>query len=64
MASTRPNVFVDVNIFVDISEKRQGWNNSLEVIAGIRKEKYMAQRLQYLNSVIPTVEIFMIIKVN
>jgi len=23
MASTRPNVFVDVNIFVDISEKRR-----------------------------------------
>jgi predicted nucleic acid-binding protein len=40
MASTRPNVFVDVNIFVDISEMRQGWNNSFEVITGIRKEKY------------------------
>lgn len=40
MANTRPNVFVDVNIFVDISEKRQGWNNSLEVISGIRKGKY------------------------
>ncbi|MEM3065624.1 MAG: hypothetical protein QW177_09710 [Candidatus Nitrosotenuis sp.] len=40
MANTKPNVFVDVNIFVDISEKRQGWNNSFEVINGIRKGKY------------------------
>lgn len=40
MASTRPSIFVDVNIFVDVSEKRQGWNNSFEVMAGVRKEKY------------------------
>lgn len=40
MASTKPSIFVDVNIFVDISEMRQGWNNSLEVITGIRNEKY------------------------
>jgi predicted nucleic acid-binding protein len=40
MANTKPNIFVDVNIFVDISEKRQGWNNSFVVINNIRREKY------------------------
>jgi predicted nucleic acid-binding protein len=40
MVSNKSNVFVDVNIFVDVSEKRQGWNNSFAVIVGIRKEKY------------------------
>lgn len=40
MASNKPKIFVDVNIFVDISEKRQGWDSSLEIISGVREGKY------------------------
>ncbi len=36
----KPKIFVDVNVFVDISEKREGWNNSLEVVSGVRQAKY------------------------
>lgn len=40
MASSKPSIFVDVNIFVDIYEQRDGWNNSLAVVSGVRKERY------------------------
>ena len=30
----KPRIFVDVNVFVDISEKRSGWYSSLGVING------------------------------
>jgi len=36
----KPKIFLDVNVFVDISEKREGWNNSLEIVDGVRKAKY------------------------
>lgn len=36
----KPKIFLDVNVFVDISEKRLGWERSFEVVSGVRKTKY------------------------
>jgi len=36
----KPRIFVDVNVFVDISEKRSGWYSSLGVINGVRRGNY------------------------
>jgi len=38
--ASRPAVFVDTNIFVDVSEERPGWIESFEVINGVWEGTY------------------------
>ena len=40
MADERPRILVDINIFIDIIEKRRDWQNSLAVVTAVDRGSF------------------------